>query len=196
MADSPWNHAPKRLWKRVSIYVRPDLHAAAREGGDSMTLLLNNALARKYGLDPCTEGGARRVRTLRRLEKTTAALEQEIAALSADLQDDRLGEELRSVLEQQYDEFVALRDERAEKEVLAASRARGIREAMDAIIGDDPPAWYTRMLPENDTDGTWIDDWDALIARVSRRCGAEVTSDEVIAVLRQFRPRAPARGEV
>ncbi|MEN6519330.1 MAG: hypothetical protein ABFC38_14345 [Methanospirillum sp.] len=195
MAGSPWNHAPKRLWKRVSVYVRPDLHAAARERGDSMTLLLNNALARKYGLDPCAEGGARRVQTLRRLEKTTAALEQEMAALSADLQDDRLGDELRAVLEEQYEEFVALRDERAEKEVLAASRATGIREAMDAIIGDDPPGWYTRMLPENDTRGIWIDDWDALVTRVSRRCGTEITGEEVIAVLRRFRPQVPVRGE-
>src|SRR5665647_1224582 len=101
MSDSSWNHAPKRLWKRVSLYLRPDLYATVQDRGENMTLLLNNALARKYGLDLCSEGGTRRVRRLHRLEKTTAVLVQEIAALSIDLRDDRLGGDLRAVLEQE-----------------------------------------------------------------------------------------------
>lgn len=185
MSGSPWNHAPRRLWKRVSISLRPDLHAAARERSENMTLLVNNALARKYGLSLCSEGGTRRVQKLRRLEETTTALEHEIAALSVDLQDDRLGAELRTVLEQQYAEFVAARDECAMREVRETSRIGNLRDAMDEIIGESSTARYRRMLPENDTTGDRIDDWEALVARVSRRCGAAVDPSEVAAEIRR-----------
>ncbi len=192
MTVSPWNYAPRRLWKRVSIYVRPDIHTAIRDHGENMTLLLNNALARKYGLDPCSEGGARRVRRLRRLEETTAGLEHEIAALSVDLQDDRLGAELRSVLEQQYADFVATRDERAMREVREASRIGDLRDALDAIIGESSLARYRRALPENDPSGDRIDDLDDLVARLSRRTGIAVEPAEVAAEVRLRAARADA----
>ncbi|MEN6341977.1 MAG: hypothetical protein ABFC89_05400 [Methanospirillum sp.] len=150
-----------------------------------MTLLLNNALARKYGLDPCSEGGARRVRKLRRLEQTTAALEQEIAALSIELRDDRLGKELRAVLEQEYEESVAARDKRARIETEAASRVGCIRTALDAIIGDAPTDPYRRMLPENDVHGDRADAFDELVALVARRCKAAVDPSEVVGEIRR-----------
>ena len=40
------------------------------------------------------------------------------------------------------------------------------------------------MLPENDPNGDRVDDWEALVRRVSRLCGAEIDSAEVAAGLR------------
>lgn len=191
MNDSPWNQAPLRLWKRVSVFIRPDIHAAAREN-ENFTLLLNNVLARKYGLPPCPDDRVRKTRRLRRLEKTTAALEQEIAALSIELRDDRLGPELRAELETRRAEFVARKEEQARATVAAASRCADIRTALDAIIGEDLISPYWRMLPENDQAGDRIDDWETLIAQVSRRCGTAIDGGEVAAELRRRTVRTPA----
>ena len=46
------------------------------------------------------------------------------------------------------------------------------------------------MLPENDPHGDRVDDWDALVRRVSRLCGAEIDSAEVAAVLRALVAKA------
>ena len=72
---------------------------------------------------------------------------------------------------------------RAEREA-AQARQDGIADALLQIIGDEPTGRYRRMLPENDPEGDRVDDWDALVRRVSRLCGAEIDSAEVAAGLR------------
>ncbi len=194
VTDSPWNQAPVRLWKRISIFVRPDIHETAREHDENFTLFLNNVLARKYDLPLCPDDRVRKAKRLRRLEETTAALEHEIAALSAELRDDHLGQEIRNEMERQHAEIVAVKDERARTEAGAASRARGIRDALDAIVGGDPTGRYRRTLPENDGNGDRVDDWEALVAQVSRRCGAAIDSAEIAAELRRRAATGSAEG--
>lgn len=78
---------------------------------------------------------------------------------------------------------VVVRGMRAEREA-ARSRQDGITEALLQIVGDGSIDRYRRMLPENDPEGDRVDDWEALVRRVSRLCGAEVDSAEVTAELR------------
>ncbi|HIH03026.1 MAG TPA: hypothetical protein HA263_03950 [Methanoregulaceae archaeon] len=72
---------------------------------------------------------------------------------------------------------------RAEREA-AQARQDGIADALVQVIGDGQKNRYRRMLPENDPNGDRVDDWDALVRRVSRLCGAEIDSAEVAAGLR------------
>ena len=67
-----------------------------------------------------------------------------------------------------------------------ATKARqdAVADALLQIIGDDPTGRYLRTLPENDLNGDRMDDWEALVRRVSRLCGAEIDSAEVAAGLR------------
>ena len=77
----------------------------------------------------------------------------------------------------------AVRQMRADRDA-AKARQDGIADALLQIIGDNPPARLSRLLPENDTNGDRMDDWDALVRRVSRLCGAAIDSAEVAAGLR------------
>ncbi len=77
----------------------------------------------------------------------------------------------------------SVRQMRAGREA-ATVRQEGIADALLQIVGDGSPRRYARMLPENDLDGDRVDDWEALVRRVSRLCGAEIDSAEVAAVLR------------
>ena len=79
----------------------------------------------------------------------------------------------------------AVREMRAEREA-AQARQDGIADALLQIIGDDPTGRYLRTLPENDTNGDRVDDWEALVRRVSRLCGAEIDSAEVAAGVRNL----------
>ena len=185
MTVAAWNHAPKRLWKRVSVYIRPDIHAAAEERRENFTLFINNALARKYDLDQCTGGGVNRMKQIRRLERASVELDQEIASLSVELEDDGLNPDLRRELERQQAEIVALRDKQSRTEADATSRAECIRKALDAIVGEYSLARYRRALPENDPSGDRIDDLDDLVARVSRSTGIAVEPAEVIEEVRR-----------
>ncbi len=72
---------------------------------------------------------------------------------------------------------------RAERDA-AQPRQDGIAEALLQIVGDGSIGRYRRMLPENDTNGDHLDDWEALVRRISRLCGAEIDSAEVAAGLR------------
>ena len=190
--DATWNLAPKRLWKRVSVYIRPDIHAEADGHKENFTLFVNNALARKYHLEPCRDGGVYRANRLRQLEQTSEVLDREIASLSAELDNDRLVPELRDELEQEHARVVAIRDNRAQAEAAAVSRAECIRAAMDAIVGESSLARYRRALPENDPSGDRIDDLDDLVARVSRATGTAVEPSEVAAEVRRRAAEADA----
>ncbi len=79
----------------------------------------------------------------------------------------------------------AVRQMRAEREA-AKVRQDGIADALLQVIGDGPTDRYRRVLPENDPNGDRADDWDALVHRVSRLCGAEIDSAEVAAGLRRL----------
>ena len=78
---------------------------------------------------------------------------------------------------------------RAEREA-AKIRQDGIADALLQVIGDSPSDRYRRMLPENDREGDLVDDWDALVRRISRLCGAEIDSAEVAAGLRHLLAKA------
>jgi len=194
-ADAAWNHAPKRLWRRLSVYLRPDIHAEAERHGENFSLFLNNSLARKYDLEPCLEGGVRRATRLRRLEQTTEALEGEIASLSVELADDRLVPGLRQELDLERARVVAARDRRSREEADRAARAGCIASVLDALLGDGPGERYRRMLPENDPHGDSADALDELVALVSRRCGDAVDPAEVVAGLRRRVAAAVETGE-
>ena len=77
----------------------------------------------------------------------------------------------------------AVRAMRVEREA-AKSRQEGIADALLQVIGDGRVERYRRMLPENDPHGDRVDDWEALVRRVSHLCGAEVDSGEVATRLR------------
>lgn len=194
-ADAAWNHAPKRLWRRLSVYLRPDIHAEAERHGENFSLFLNNSLARKYDLEPCLEGGVRRATRLRRLEQTTEALEGEIASLSVELADDRLVPGLRQELDLERARVVAARDRRSREEADRAARAGCIASVLDALLGDGPGERYRRMLPENDPHGDSADALDELVALVSRRCGGAADPAEVVAGLRRRVAAAVETGE-
>ena len=83
----------------------------------------------------------------------------------------------------------AVRQMRADRDV-AQARQDGIADALLQIIGDDPTGRYLRTLPENDPNGDRLDDWDALVRRVSRLCGAEIDSAEVASGLRALVAKA------
>ncbi|HIH04480.1 MAG TPA: hypothetical protein HA263_11770, partial [Methanoregulaceae archaeon] len=78
---------------------------------------------------------------------------------------------------------------RAEREA-AKIRQDGIADALLQVIGDSPSDRYRRMLPENDREGDLVDDWEALVRRISRLCGAEIDSAEVVAGLRSLIAKA------
>jgi hypothetical protein len=71
-----------------------------------------------------------------------------------------------------------VRQMRAEREA-SRSRQDAIADALLQVAGDDPPARLARLLPERDPNGDRMDEWDALVRRVSRLCGAEIDSAEV-----------------
>ena len=83
----------------------------------------------------------------------------------------------------------AVRALRAEHDA-ARARQSAIADALLQIIGDDPTGRYLRTLPENDFNGDRLDDWEALVRRVSRLCGAEIDSAEVVAGVRAMVAKA------
>ena len=76
----------------------------------------------------------------------------------------------------------AIRAMRADRDA-AQVRQEEIAAALAAIVGKRA-GQYRRVLPENDPYGDNINEWDALVAGVSRRCGAAVDPAEVAAALR------------
>ena len=74
---------------------------------------------------------------------------------------------------------------RARREA-AEARQDAITDALLQVAGDDPPARLARLLPENDPNGDRVDDWEALVRRVSRLCGAEIDSAEVASGVREL----------
>ena len=76
----------------------------------------------------------------------------------------------------------AIRVMRADREA-AQVRQTEIADALQTIVGKKA-GQYRRVLPENDPYGDHINEWDALVAGVSRRCGAAVDPAEVAGALR------------
>ena|GEM_PF-491368 len=76
----------------------------------------------------------------------------------------------------------AVRAMRADREA-AQVRQTEIADALQTIVGKKA-GQYRRVLPENDPYGDHINEWDALVAGVSRRCGTAVDPAEVAGALR------------
>ena len=83
----------------------------------------------------------------------------------------------------------AVRQMRADRDA-ASARHASVLEALLQVAGDGPVGRLSRMLPENDTNGDRLDDWEALVGRVSRLCGAEIDSAEVASSLRKLVAKA------
>ena len=81
-----------------------------------------------------------------------------------------------------------MRELRARRQV-ALNRQDRIAEALAGIVGKNVDT-YRRLLPENDPHGDRVDDWEALVRRVSHLCGAGVDSGEVAAGLRALLSKA------
>ena len=78
----------------------------------------------------------------------------------------------------------AVRELRARRQV-ALNRQDRIAEALAGIVGKNVDT-YRRLLPENDPHGDRVDDWEALVRRISHLCGAEVDSGEVAIAVRRL----------
>lgn len=112
-----------------------------------------------------------RKETRAKLER--AAKEAIIRHRAAEAEKEAERKRSRSVIE-------AMRD----RQDAARVRQGSIAGALDQIVGSKPIGRYARLLPENDHEGDRIDEWDALVRRVSRLCGAEIDPAEVAAGLR------------
>jgi regulator of protease activity HflC (stomatin/prohibitin superfamily) len=155
-----------RILQQITVWLPVELADLLRADGINLSRFIRDQIAFMYD-DPGANPASSRDRLMQAARESIArhrAAEKEFEA----------GRERARA---------AVRVMRAERE---ASRARqaGILDALHQIIGDDPTDRYRRMLPENDPNGDRADDWDALVRRVSRLCGAEIDSAEVADRLR------------
>lgn len=109
-------------------------------------------------------------------EATIEALNQRVrlveAARESMAHQRRIDAEREAERERARDSVRLLRAERDQ----ARARRDGVADALLQIVGDGNPGDFSRVLPENDPHGDRIGDWEALVRRVSRLCGAEVDS--------------------
>ena len=160
-----------RLLAQTSMWVLVDLLTLVRADRLNLTEFLENALMDYYGLKPVADEHQDRI---------VAAGRDGVTRQRKSIQEREAGRErVRS----------ALREMRAERDA-ARARQDGIADALLQVIGDSPSDRYRRMLPENDREGDLVDDWDALVRRISRLCGAEIDSAEVAAGLRALVAKA------
>ncbi len=147
---------------QVSVWLPVDVIRLIRADRLNLTRFILEQLELFYGLDA---GSGDREHRDRLAAAARAAFEQQRAAeAERDLDHERAR--------------AAVRQMRAECEI-AKARQQGIADALYQIVGDDPTGRYLRTLPENDMNGDRVDDWDALVRRVCRLCGAEIDSAEV-----------------
>ena len=158
---------------QVSVWLPIDVIRLIRADRLNLTRFILEQLELFYGLDA---GMGDREHRDRLAAAAQAAFEQQRQA-QAEVEADR--ERARSVVRQM----------RADRDV-AQARQDGIADALLQMIGDDPTGRYLRTLPENDLNGDRMDDWEALVRRVSRLCGAEIDSAEVAAGVRALVAKA------
>lgn len=162
-----------QILHQATVWIPADLLALIRADRFNLSGFLRQQLELVYSDEPPAEV------LNRRLELIEAAKESIAQAHAADVEREAGVERARSVV----------RVMRAEREA-AKIRQDGIADALLQVIGDSPSDRYRRMLPENDREGDLVDDWEALVRRISRLCGAEIDSAEVAAELRALVAKA------
>lgn len=167
--------------RQVSLWLPRIVLDLVRADRLNLSQFLREQLEVLYGEQSTIEVLNRRVRLVE-TARESFTLQRELAAAVAE---DR--ERARAALRQVHAERRAEEDE-------TAARTAGIRDAIEAVAGGSLDR-YWRALPENDTFGDRIDDWDALVAGVSRRCGIRVDGSEVAVELRRCVARERAGGE-
>lgn len=174
--------------KSVHIWLPAATHQLVKEDNLNLSRFVRDQLEVLYGEQSTVESLNRRVRLID-TARDSLARQREI---DGEAKANR--ERLREVVRQMREERLVEREwRRAEKDEIAA-RTAGIRDAIEAVAGTSLDR-YWRALPENDTFGDRIDDWDALVAGVSRRCGTRIDGSEVAAELRRCVARERAGGE-
>ncbi len=155
-----------RLLQQLTIWLPAELVQLLKADGLNVSKFIRDQIALLYD-DPGATPNTARDRLAQAARETIARQREANAEREADLERAR----------------DAVRAMRAERDA-ATARNGSVLEALLQIVGDDPPGRLSRMLPENDTNGDRMDDWDALVRRVSRLCGAEIDSADVAAGVR------------
>ena len=155
--------------RQVSLWLPVDVIRLIKADRLNLTRFVLDQLEVVYGGDLAEPDAGHRTRLV---EAAREAFAKQRAASVIDEEDrERARETVRAM--------------RADRDA-ASTRHGSILEALCQIIGDDPTGRYLRTLPENDLNGDRMDDWEALVRRVSRLCGAEIDSAEVAAGLREL----------
>jgi hypothetical protein len=167
-----------RLTQQITVWLPTEMVQLLKADGLNVSRFIRDQIALLYD-DPGAHPTVSRDRLAQAARETLARERAAAAERDADL------ERARAAVR-------VMRDERD----AATARRDGIADALLQIIGDDPTGRYLRTLPENDPHGDRLDDWDALVRRVSRLCGAEIDSAELAAELRALVAAAsPADGK-
>ena len=159
--------------RQVSLWLPVDVIRLIKADRLNLTRFVLDQLEVVYGGDPAEPDAGHRTRLVEAAREAFA--KQRAASVIVEEDRERARETVRVM--------------RAERDA-AEARQDGIADALQQIIGDDPTGRYLRMLPENDTNGDRLDDWEALVRRVSRLCGAEIDSAEVAVGVRALVAKA------
>ncbi|MEN6516981.1 MAG: hypothetical protein ABFC38_02175 [Methanospirillum sp.] len=172
--------------RQVKVWLPAAVHALVRADRLNLSQFIRDQLDVLYGEESAVETVDK---NLRLIQAARDGLARQKAVDDESLE---ARERLRAVARQLRKERKAEREQRQTAKDEAATREAGIRDALDAIVGEGSLARYRRALPENDPSGDRIDDLDDLVARVSRRAGIAVEPAEVAAEVRRRAERADA----
>ncbi|MEN6343038.1 MAG: hypothetical protein ABFC89_10840 [Methanospirillum sp.] len=175
--------------KSVHIWLPAATHELVKEANLNLSQFVRDQLEILYGEQSTIESLNQRVRLVTNARDSLVRQRQ----IADEAEENR--ERLRDVVRQMRRERLVERDQRQTEEDAIAARTAGIRNAIGAIVAGGSLARYARALPENDAFGDRIDDWDALVAGVSHRCGTRIDGAEVAAELRRWIARERAGGE-
>ena len=154
-----------RLLQQATVWLPVEVMNLLRADGLNLTAFVRQQIELMYGSDPNPAD--------RRLQLVKAARDTLARQREANAEREANRERARD----------AVRQMRADRDA-AQARQKGIAEALHQVAGKRGPAGLARLLPENDPEGDRLDDWDGLVRRVGRLCGAEIDSAEVAAGLR------------
>ena len=161
-----------RLLKQITIWIEAEQYELLKLDGLNVSEFVRDQIASLYE-DPAEKRQETRDKLAQAARET--AVRARAAAADREAARDRARDNVRRL--------------RAERQA-ALGRQDAIAAALLQILGDDPPDRLARLLPEHDPNGDRMDDWDALVRRVSRLCGAEIDSAEVVAGVRALAARA------
>jgi hypothetical protein len=157
-----------RLLQQLTIWLPAEMVQLLKADGLNVSQFIREQVALLYS-EPAASPNDTRDRLVQAAQESLARHRAAQAERDADIERAR----------------AAVRVMRAERDA-AKARQGGILDALLQVVGDGPTDQYRRMLPENDRDGDRVDDWEALVRRVSRLCGAEIDSAEAAEGLKKL----------